>query len=52
MLSTAAVLLLLCSYVRGQGSCTAFKDNPACGCTSQKGDINLSGVGNKNGKPA
>ena len=54
-LTTFIVLLLLCSYVRGQGvdSCVAFKDDPACGCTLQDGKvINLRSLGHQNGQPA
>ena len=50
---TAVAVLLLCSYVRGQGTCTAFKDHPACGCTLQNGQvIDLSSVGKQDHKPA
>ena len=54
-LTTFAVLLLLCSFVKGQGvdTCTPFKDDPACGCTLQDGKvIDLSGLGQQNNQPA
>ena len=50
---TAVAVLLLCSYVKGQNTCTAFKDHPECGCTLDNGAvIDLSGIGNQNDKPA
>ena len=51
---TTFTVLLLCSFVKGQGvdTCTPFKD-PACGCTLQDGKvIDLSGLGRQDHQPA
>jgi len=52
-LATLAILLFLCSFVRGQSGCTPFVDAPACGCTLQNGKIiNMRPDGNPSGGPA